>query len=145
MPSPKTLRTVLATGCPTLETLLAHAQRLKRLQDSLDELFPSSVRPHCQAASFQGDHLVLNVSSSIWATRIRYLLPTLLVQLQKNYALARPPKVRIRVSLPRQMEATRIKRPPLSLSRGSSECLQRAATATADPELRSVLFRLACR
>jgi hypothetical protein len=137
------MRNILSDHLFGIGKLVAHAQRIKLVQDTLNEHLPPPSRNHCRATSFQNNLLIISASSNAWATRARYLAPDLSRLLQERLALATPPTIRIRVALPPQTTAIHEGRPRFTLSRESAECLRSAAEATTDIELRLALQRLA--
>lgn len=137
----QTLLTQSSSG--RLQRLIKQAQALQVLEDRLSEHLPPLLKLHCKVAAIHDDVLVMNASSAAWATRLRYLAPSLLRLLQQH-ALPQLRAIRIKISLP---EIAPLAKPAFRprLSMKSAKYLKNAARATADPALRSALLRLAKR
>lgn len=127
-----------------LQRLIKQAQTLQALEDRVSEQLPPSLRSHCKVAAIYDDVLVMSASSAAWATRLRYLAPSLLEFLQQRCAFSRVRAIRIKISLP---ETAPLVKPACRprLSKRSAKYLERAAQAITDPALRSILLRLANR
>ena len=134
----------LLTQSGRLRRLIKQAQVLQALEDRLSERLPPSLKRHCQVAAMHDDTLVLAASSAAWATRLRYLTPSLLDFLQQRCVLPTIRSIRIRITLPEGLPRIKpVSRPQLSMR--NAECLHNAAQALTDPALRSALLRLASR
>ena len=81
-----------------LDVLLGQVRLLRRVTDVIHGYLPQSLASHCIAANINGDALVVGCNSSVWATKLRYHIPTLLGQLSDRSDI--PPFSQIRVSPP---------------------------------------------
>ncbi|WP_172600453.1 DUF721 domain-containing protein [Sulfurivermis fontis] len=82
------LRSVqLLLGVGTTAPLLEHVQLLQSLTSRLRHCLPHEAANHVQVANLNSERLVIQVDSTAWATRLRYLGPQLLRCLRKNTGL----------------------------------------------------------
>lgn len=127
----------------SLRALFDEAQRLSRLQTLLHEQLQPAARPYCQIASWREGALVLVVTDSHWATRLRYQQRRLLKQLQAYPEFAALERVlfKVRPSHPGAPAAGR----RATLSETAAETVQASAEIVSDPRLRAALERLASR
>lgn len=58
--------------------------QLEALQEKVMLYLPQESRAHCQVGSFNQGQLLLVVDAAVWATELRYLLPTLRDQLRRE-------------------------------------------------------------
>ena len=125
----------------TLKHLYAQAKNLERLQSLLDTQLEPAAREHCKVASCSDGVLRMVVSSSHWATRLRYQQKRLIRQLQAYKEFATLTKMHCKVQPPLVKKA-----PPVRTMRRSqvaAEHLQVTADQVTDPQLRSALEKLA--
>lgn len=120
------------------ETARLHQQATDRIRAGL----PDEVAAHCRGAVVAGDTLTLYVDAPAWATRLRFLAPSLLRQLA-----ATDPQVRhclIRVLPPGELpRSARLPERPARVSESASLTVHSAAAATDSPGLAAALRRLA--
>jgi len=89
-----------------------------------------------------GDEGLVYAQSSVWATRLRMMSPTLVACLRQG-GLAEINRLRVRVQPVEQEAPAPKQRPKLNLSEKSGEILSRLADRTADADLAASLQRLA--
>lgn len=92
----RTLRGILAQESPGLAPLLAHAATLQRLNRLVHQWLPPPLSDHCRVANYKGGILTIHVGSSAWATKLRYLLPSLREKLAQQQELRNITEVRLR-------------------------------------------------
>jgi hypothetical protein len=80
-----------------LSNLSAHHNILQKLNNRLQEYLPTPLNQHCKVANFREKTLVIYTESSLWATRLRYITPTLLVQWQQDNLMSIIEQLEIRV------------------------------------------------
>ncbi len=66
-----------------------------RVADLVREALPRELADHCLGALVHGDELVLYVDSPGWATRLRFLAPTLFPRLATHGIACRRSRVRV--------------------------------------------------
>lgn len=112
---------------------------LRTLNARLQQLLPTPLAQHCSVAALDRDRLVILVSSSAWATRLRLLHPKII----KAYHDFRIKSVITQVApvAQQQRPKTAGQRRP-RLSQQSSRLLAELAETTADPKLKNALRRL---
>ena len=135
------LTTSLLRAVKPLQSLFSEVQRIEHLQGHLLPLLPSAAHEHCHVASYRDGRLLIVVSNSHWATRIRYLERRLLRALLTHPEFAQLSRIFVRV----QPEAPTsvLTRPAPQLSESAAEQLNEAAKGIRDPALRGALERLA--
>tara|TARA_R110000764_G_scaffold149003_3_gene236784 strand:+ start:57 stop:509 length:453 start_codon:yes stop_codon:yes gene_type:complete len=125
----------------TLKHLYAQAKNLERLQALVETQLEPAAREHCKVASCADGVLRMVVSSSQWATRLRYQQKRLIRQLQAYKEFATLTKIHCKVQPPLVKKA-----PPVRTMRRSqvaAEHLRDTAEHVTDARLRSALEKLA--
>ncbi len=117
------------------------AQRLGLL-DQVRRALPAPVDQHCVWAGLSEERLLLFADSPPWATRMRFLAPSLVPTLGR--AGTRVTEVRVRVLAPADPPQKAPRRRP-TLSSKNARLLLQVAEETDDPALREALRRLARR
>jgi hypothetical protein len=132
-------------GSGHLPRLVKRAQALQALDDRLGEYLTPLLKSHCTVAALRDDILVINAHSPAWATRLRYLAPSILEFLHgRGESLPSFRAIRIRVSLPEGiLTAKPLPRPQLSIQ--TARHLKHIAQSIPDPDLQSILVRLSNR
>lgn len=133
---------VLRTSSGSLADTLTHAGRLQRLNAVLVRHLAADIVDHCQAGNLRGHTLVLHTDSAPWATKLRFLAPQLLRELQRERGLARLERIEVRI-LPQSPVALRPTRTAVPIGKSSREHLLSAARSVRDPRLQAALERLA--
>ena len=67
-----------------LKWLIEKANRLKKLHHTIIPLLPEALRPHCQVVNYEQQQLIIQTSSSTYATLLRYQKQALLKQLAQH-------------------------------------------------------------
>ena len=133
-------------GSGHLSRLVKRAQALQALDDRLGEYLTPLLKSHCTVAALRDDVLVINAHSPAWATRLRYLAPSILEFLHgRGESLPSFRTIRIRVSLPEEVILTAKPPPRLQLSIQTARHLKHIAQSIPDPDLQSILLRLSNR
>lgn len=122
-------------------SLLARARQLAELDRVVKQLLPESLLPHCKVINQKREILVLGATSSAWASRLRFVAPTLLKQL-KNHLPTEISSIQIR-TLPVESEppTRKVEQPQISLA--TATLLARTADDIDHDGLREALYRLA--
>ena len=138
-------------SCPTpvnsvlrqhLQTLPGAARLHDRATDLVRSALPADLADHCRGAVVSADEVTLYVDSPAWATRLRYLAPSLLLQLAAADIGVRHCRIRVLPSGDRT-EVVRPPSPPLPVTAATAAAIDSAA-ATAEPsDLAAALRRLA--
>jgi len=82
----------------TLTRLLRHADNQSAWTAELRAHLPEGMREHVSVANLRGSRLTVHASNASWATRLRYLVPTLLVNLRQLQDFARLEEIRVRAT-----------------------------------------------
>lgn len=75
---------LMISNSEILSHLSAHNNTLQKLNNKFQEYLPTPLNQHCQVANFREKTLVIHTESSLWATRLRYITPTLIGKWQKD-------------------------------------------------------------
>jgi len=145
MSKPRAITELLADQ---VSTPMVHAiQRGKKLQQLsrwVQNMLDPELGRHCQVLNLRGKTLILATDATVWATRLRYQLPTLLRDLQQQESLQQLSDIQIRV-LPVSAPPAKKTRHRPTLSADSAYCLQQCAETIGDAALSRALQRLAGR
>jgi hypothetical protein len=80
----KSFGQLLANSSGILCHLSHHSQTLKQVEKIFKESLPSPLNRHCHIANLREQTLVVNTDSSLWATRLRYIIPELKQRWRQN-------------------------------------------------------------
>lgn len=123
---------------------MQRGKKLQQLSRWVQSALDAELAKHCQAINLRGNTLYLATDATVWATRLRYQLPSLLRSLQERHELRDLRDIQVRV-IPATAAAPSKPHRRASLSAESADCLQQCAEAVADETLSSALRRLAGR
>ena len=139
MKTPISVKKILASEEPNLQRLISKAGHLNKLNSRLAQLLPSQLAQHCKIATAEQGRLVILVTSSAWATRLRLQQTTILkafqnINIDNLTILIAPEAIVGGVEKPQKRRRT--------ISPETSKLLIDLAEATTDPKLKSALRRL---
>ncbi len=80
-----------------LYQLHQHGQFIQQLQQVLQGDLPAPLNQHCYIANLRDKILVIHTDSALWATRLRYLVPDLLTQWQRDSKIPPFEKIVVKV------------------------------------------------
>jgi len=124
--------------------LLAASRRYQWLERRLRERLPPELADHCQVARIRARQLVLLADDPAWHTRLR--LQAEQVREIANDLLTEPvDAVVIRTRPPGPGRGGQGQRKRCKLSEHARHCLENTAETVSDPELSSILRRLATK
>jgi hypothetical protein len=126
-----------------LAAVMAQGERMARIDRLLNALLPPALQNQAHLKSLSPQCWILRTESSVWATRLRYVLPGLRQQLEAE--LKQPvPELKLRVE-PRP--GAPAKKPPrrLTLTQSNADLLKSTARGIKDEKLGAALMRLAQR
>ena len=133
---------ILRTSSGSLAGILAHAERLQKLDTLLAKHMPPDIKQHCHAGNLRGATLVIHAGSPAWAAKLRFLAPQLLRALQHEKNLTRLQRIEIRIQPEVPLTDNEPSKAP-DISNASRQHLQAMASTVSDPRLREALRRLA--
>jgi hypothetical protein len=134
------LSEIVASG-KTLNQLITQLSTQKVLLNQLRQLLPSPLDAQLKAAILQQGSLTLFVSSPVWASRLRYLLPQLQKQLNERDIHLK--KVRTSILPNESTKPVKTKKPdPPTLSQSAAQHIRETAKTISDPSLKAALVRL---
>lgn len=121
--------------------LVAHSDRLVRINRLLRAYLPPHLRDHARIVAVGPHCWTVQTDSSAWATRLRYVLPPL--QKQLSGELKEPvPVLRVRIK-PASAKRSVVAGRRLTLTQDNARLLEGAADGIADRDLGAALRRLA--
>lgn len=128
----------------TFEEIIQRGRKLQQLTRRIQDLVDPVLAVHCQVVNLRAGSLIVACDSTIWATRLRYEVPSLLEDLRQYSGLNDLVDIQIRVQ-PVKQRAVQQPRRQIHLSNDAAHCVQQCANSISDPSLRSALERLAKR
>ena len=130
------------TDTNRLQNLLSKAHYLNELSLIVRDYLAENLAAHCQVANYEAGRLKLLVDSSVWASQLRFCLPTLCKTLQAQPPFTQLQKIEYSVQTLYQPQALP-KLPKAQLSSSSAELVASMAQSISDPKLQQALLRLA--
>jgi hypothetical protein len=124
-----------------LAGVIAHSDRLIRINRLLRAYLPPHLREHARIVAMTPEVWIIQTESSAWATRLRYLLPGLRKQLGDELKQS-VPDLKLRIEPPSEPPPAS---PPrrLTLTEQNARVLEGAARDLSDQRLGAALLRLA--
>ncbi len=96
----KSFGQLLANSYGFLCQLSQHSQMLERVDKLFQDSLPIPFYPHCHVANLREQTLIVHTDSSLWATRLRLIIPELLPLWRKNQSMPTINKVIVQVRPP---------------------------------------------
>jgi hypothetical protein len=145
MMSPGRIDKLLSAENHELASLITRVRQLDRYSRRLRQLLPSPLCEHCRVADIRENKLIVGVDNAVWATKLRFYVPSLLPQLQQSHQeLAGITRIKVLI-----LQATSIpgseqpQKHSLQLSSENAAQLNSLAETIDDEHLRAALQRLA--
>ncbi|GJM04353.1 MAG: hypothetical protein DHS20C09_03440 [marine bacterium B5-7] len=125
----------------SVAALYKKAISIQEIDRNLKKLLDQSLKDKFELANINADAAILLVSSSAWATRLRYNIPAILNAFNKQLNLTSIKTIRIKIkkSLP---ENSAVIKKPIYLSNYSAQFLNDVADSFSDPELRNCFLNI---
>ncbi len=139
---PTRFNSILEKSQDGIAALLRHIKLLRHLDNELTSCLGLPASKHCCVANITDDMLILHTDSSAWASKLRYLTPSILDHMRNMCDLPSIKSVRIRVQ-PRQTESESYNSKQNFISLQSATFLKQAAESTSDQQIRSCYLKLA--
>ncbi|MDF2866915.1 MAG: RNA-binding protein [Gammaproteobacteria bacterium] len=130
------------TDTRRLQNIISKAHYLNELSIVVRNHLAEDLANHCEVANYEVGKLKLMVTSSVWASRLRFYIPSLLKTLQKTSIFSQLQSIELSVSASYQP----LVKPPtktLALSLTSADLITMAAQSVTDANLQQALLRLA--
>ncbi|MBD3609325.1 MAG: DUF721 domain-containing protein [Gammaproteobacteria bacterium] len=142
MTSAKQINTLLSKLKQTSH-MFKQIEHEKRLTQNLRALLPSPLAENCQAGGIKNDTLIIFTTSAVWASKLRYLIPTLLADFSEHPKFQQVTEINIKINQStKQPETKGANKNRLTLSMESAELIRQTAESIHDPELRESLLKL---
>jgi hypothetical protein len=117
------------------------ANSIQELNQKLKTYLDPSLNDHFELANINTDSVTILVSSSTWATRLRYNIPVILNTLNNNLKLTSVKTVRIKVNNKVSDPTSKAPKKAISMSQNSAQVLIDVAN-NLDPKLRECFIKL---
>ena len=124
-----------------LAQLVAQSDRLARINRAFLAYLPPHLHSHVRLATLSADTWVIHAESAAWATRLRYILPSLQQQLSEHLGY-QVPKLTMRIQ-PLGNADSKIPTRRVQVTEKSADVLEGAAEGVDDEQLGAALMRLA--
>ena len=121
--------------------LYKKANSIQEIDRNLKKLLDPSLKDKFELANINADAAVLLVSSSAWATRLRYNIPAILNAFNNRLNFTSIKTVRIKIKKSISENSASIKK-PIYLSNNSAQFLNDVANSFDDPELRKCFLNI---
>lgn len=122
--------------------LILQTKRLSEINHIFHAFLPAYLHDHASLAKLDSEGWVVQTDSPVWATRLRYILPSLQKPLSEKLGFQVPaPRIRVAppaVPLPPPPRARR-----MTVTDDTAKVLEGAARNLSDPRLGAVMARLA--
>ena len=133
----------LLTSSRQAKGLLKRVAQNKQLTSVLQANLPSPLAEFCQAGELSNNRLTIITASPVWAAKLRYLLPSLLRQLQNHKSFSQVTDINIKISNTMTHKDSQPKpRKMATMSQQSASVIQQTAETIEDKALRESLLRL---
>ena len=125
----------------SIAELCQKANLIQRVEQKLKKCLDPSLHNYFELANIKTDSVVILVSSSTWATRLRYNIPAILDALnnQLNFTSIKTVRIKVKTLIP---ETSSKAKNPISLSKSSAQILLDTADNFSDPDLRECFLKL---
>lgn len=122
---------------------LSHAtQQRNQLQKWLEQSLPEDLNGKYYALEVKDATLYLGTRNASWAARLRYTIPQMINQLQKNHkALSRVQEIKCLIMPP--IQETTASWTATALPEGAAQSMIAIAHSVTDPDLKAALLKLA--
>jgi len=125
----------------SFSALYKKANSIQEIDRNLKKLLDPSLKDKFELANINAEIAILLVSSSAWATRLRYNIPAILDAFNNQLNLTSVKTIRIRVKKPIP-ENPDLNKKPIYLSNNSAQFLNDVANNFSDPELRKCFLNI---
>lgn len=133
----------LLTSSKQAKGLLQRVAHNKQLSSIMQACLPQPLANYCQAGELSDHRLTIITTSPVWAAKLRYLLPSLLMQLNKQKIFSQVTEINIKISnISIQTEARKKPRRIVVMSPDSADVIEQTANTVNDKALRESLLRL---
>ena len=119
-----------------------HLHYLMKIANLLEQVLDVQLQPYIRVANLKGDCLIVETTSAVWATALRYRIPTLLTKLQQYAELSHLRKIDYYIQ-PDSQPVPIISQPLPRLSKATATILHKLADSIMDTKLQDVLHKIA--
>jgi len=121
--------------------LCEKASSIQKINIKLKKYLDPSLHDYFELANIKTDVATILVSSSTWATRLRYNIPIILNALnnQLNFTSIKTIRIKVKKIIPTNPS---LQKEPIPLSENSAQILIDVANNFKDPELRECFLKL---
>lgn len=125
----------------SIAKLCKKATSIQDLDHKLKKCLDPSLHDHFELANIKTDSVVILVSSSTWATRLRYNIPAILDALNNklNFTSIKTVRIKVNTLLPETLSKPSR---PIPVSENSARILRDVADNLSDQDLRDCFIKL---
>ena len=146
MKSSRPIDKVFKDASDELATLITRTQQLKRLTHMLRRHLDPQLAKHCYIGNINKPVLTIVVDGASWATKLRFVAPTLLGELsQENPIFSELTQVKVKILTPILEREGQIIHPGPQMNAENARGIQSLAENIEDPALQQALQNLARR
>ena len=138
--TPRSIQSLLHTATPDIADLIGRARFLERMRRAILEILPEAAGAHVRVAAYDNYRLRLHVTHGGWATRLRYMQPSIAQALAQRMRLhIEQVEIKVRPN-PNPVAPAPV---PRFMSDTARTHIRRSARYIEDSELAGALERLA--
>ena len=93
----KSFSQLMTSASGRLCHLSKHSHKLQMLDNIVKDSLPAPLNQHCYVANLREKTLVVHTDSSIWATRLRYMIPFLVLRWQRDVSMPTIEQIDVKV------------------------------------------------
>ncbi|MCP4041693.1 MAG: DUF721 domain-containing protein [Gammaproteobacteria bacterium] len=140
----KSINGLINASSGKFRQLVRQAGYLEQVNRSLQIYLEPALRGHCIVANIRKETLVLQADSPAWASRLRFLGPSILQNLSRNFGWENVSRTKVIVRPPDYTSSQSRSRQP-RISPRTAELLHQVGEDIDDDDLREAFLRLAHR
>lgn len=125
-----------------LSAIKTKAAQLSHLNNLLHAQLEASLAQYCRVANFRENILIIEVDGSVWATRLRYIVPELLQKLRREKEFHRLQEIKWYIR-PVENAYKKKSTKSIKMSEENSDLITETAQHIANPHLQSAMKKLA--
>ena len=141
---PLLVANLLGSKASRSKALIAEAKRLSQINIVLNQSLDQQLAEHIYVSTLVNGLLTLVVDSPAWATRLRYMQPTIIADMKKYAISSEINQIKIKVRPADHIKAKKAPRAKreLTISHESAEIMQESLNAISDPGLKASLSKI---
>lgn len=144
MKSSRPIGKVFKDASDELATLITRTKQLKRFTSQLRRHLDAELAPHCYIGNLEKSSLTIMVDSAAWATKLRFVAPTLIAPLrQESPVFSEIKQIMVKVLTPTPESEVSIHTQGPQMNEENARGIESLADDIDDPALQQALHKLA--